>query len=57
VDSYIIYTGIDALNEPNSLVIVMERIEVSLSQIINYKRKNILDWTVGEFQKLTLDLV
>ena len=35
----------------------MERVDATLNQIISYKRKNVWDWTIGEFQSLTSDLV
>jgi len=55
-DNFIIRTGIDLLSEPSSHVLVMERVDATLSQIISYKRKNLWDWTIGEFQSLTSDL-
>lgn len=46
-DNFIIRTGIDLLSEPNSHILVMERVDATLSQIISYKRKNLWDWTIG----------
>lgn len=45
------------LSEPNSHVLVMERVDATLSQIITFKKDHLWDWTMGEFLKLTCDLV
>ncbi len=57
VDNFIIRTGIDLLDEPNSHVIVMEKVDVTLSQVIAYKRKHHWDWTNGEFCCLAVELI
>lgn len=35
----------------------MEKVDVTLSQIITYKRKHFWDWTTGEFCCLAIELV
>jgi serine/threonine protein kinase len=52
-----VHSGIDALDLPNSQVLVMEPVEASLSQIIAFRRANRWDWGEAEFQKLMQDLV
>jgi hypothetical protein len=37
----------DVLSEPKSQIIVMEKIDANLSQIISFKRENLWNWTVG----------
>ena len=56
-DNYVIHTGIDCIDDPNNHVLVMERINASLSQIINYRRANNWDWSIQEFHRFLWDLV
>ena len=56
-DNYVIQTGIDCIDDPNSHVLVMERVDANLSQIIRYRRSNHWDWTVSEFDRFMKDLV
>lgn len=57
IDNYVVCTGMDGLSQPNSHVIVMERVDATLSEIISFKREHLWDWTIGEFHQLTSDLV
>lgn len=52
-----IHTGIDCIDDPNNHVLVMERIDANLSQIIKYRRANNWDWSVQEFHRFLWDLV
>ncbi len=47
----------DVLSEPKSHIIVMEKIDATLSEIISFKREHLWNWTVGEFNRLVNDLV
>lgn len=47
----------NALLEPNSHIIIMERVDATLSQIIAFKRSHKWNWTIHEFYRLTADLV
>jgi serine/threonine protein kinase len=57
LETYAVHSGIDALDCPNSQVLLMEPVDASLSQIIAFRRANRWDWGEAEFQKLMQDLV
>lgn len=56
-DNYVVQTGIDCIEHPNSHVLAMERIDANLSQIIKFRRNNKWDWREDEFDRFLSDLV
>jgi hypothetical protein len=44
-DHYVIKTGIESITDPNSHVLVMERVDANLSQMIRFRRDSKWDWT------------
>lgn len=46
IESFVVETGIETLEQPNSYIIIMEGVGTNLSEIITYRRKNRWEWTV-----------
>ena len=57
MDHYTIQTNMNVLPEPNSHIMIMERVDATLSQIIAFKRSHHWNWTVPEFYRLTHDMI
>ena len=57
MDNFTIETGMNVLQEPNSHIVIMERVDATLSQIIAFKRSHSWNWTIPEFYRLTSDLI
>ena len=46
MDHYTIQTNMNVLPEPNSHIMIMERVDATLSQIIAFKRSHHWNWKV-----------